>query len=129
MNDEKYMIQECFKLGANGFMSKDCTVDELKCAIEIVNDGGTYMSDNIAKILRTKKTDTNDVFELASPITARELEILTLICDGLTCKEIGDKLFLSTRTVETHKKSIMTKFDAHTTGKLVSQAIKHKIIL
>ncbi len=128
MNDEKYIIQECMKHGANGFMPKDCTVDELEEAVEVVLDGGTYLGEKITKILATKKTATNDVFELATDITKRELEILSNICDGLTCKEIADKLYLSTRTVETHKKSIMAKFDAHTTGKLVSLAIKHKFV-
>jgi DNA-binding NarL/FixJ family response regulator len=128
MNDEKYMIQECLKLGASGFMPKDCTVEELQEAVDVVLDGGTYLGEKIAKILATKRTADNDIFELTTDITKRELEILSNICDGLTCKEIADKLYLSTRTVETHKKSIMAKFDAHTTGKLVSLAIKHKFV-
>jgi DNA-binding NarL/FixJ family response regulator len=128
MNDEKYIIQECMKLGASGFMPKDCNVGELSEAIDVVLDGGTYLGEKIAKILATKKTADNDVFELTTDITKRELEILENLCDGLTCKEIADKLYLSARTVETHKKSIMAKFDAHTTGKLVSLAFKHKFV-
>jgi DNA-binding NarL/FixJ family response regulator len=128
MNDEKYIIQECMKLGASGFMPKDCNVEELSEAIDVVIDGGTYLGEKIAKILATKKTVDNDVFELTTDITKRELEILENLCDGLTCKDIADKLYLSIRTVETHKKSIMAKFDAHTTGKLVSLAFKHKFV-
>jgi DNA-binding NarL/FixJ family response regulator len=128
MNDEKYIIQECMKLGASGFMPKDCTVVELSEAIDVVLDGGTYLGEKIAKILATKKTIDNDIFELTTDITKRELEILENLCEGLTCKEIADKLYLSARTVETHKKSIMAKFDAHTTGKLVSLAFKHKFV-
>ena len=128
MNDEKYIIQECIKLGASGFIPKDCNADELYEAVEVVLDGGTYLGEKIIKILATKKTETNNVFELTASVTKRELQILGHICEGLTCKEIGDKLFLSTRTVETHKKSIMSKFDAHTLGRLVSLAIKHKFV-
>jgi DNA-binding NarL/FixJ family response regulator len=128
MNDEKYIIQECMKLGASGFMPKDCTVDELQEAVDVVLDGGTYLGEKIAKILATKKSTNNNIFELTSDITKRELEILENLCEGLTCKDIADKLFLSVRTVETHKKSIMAKFDAHTTGKLVSLAFKHKFV-
>ncbi len=128
MNDEKYIIQECMKLGARGFMPKDCTVVELQEAVDVVLDGGTYLGEKITKILATKKTDGNNFFELVNNITKREHEILENLCEGLTCKEIADKLFLSARTVETHKKSIMAKFDAHTTGKLVSLAIKHKFV-
>jgi DNA-binding NarL/FixJ family response regulator len=128
MNDEKYIIQECMKLGASGFMPKDCTVEELNEALDVVLDGGTYLGEKIIKILATKKTDDNNVFELTSDITKREQEILENLCDGFTCKEIADKLFLSARTVETHKKSIMAKFDAHTTGKLISLAIKYKFV-
>jgi DNA-binding NarL/FixJ family response regulator len=128
MNDEKYIIQECMKLGASGFMPKDCNVEELSEAIDVVLDGGTYLGEKIIKILATKKTNDNNVFELTSDITRREQEILENLCDGFTCKEIADKLFLSARTVETHKKSIMAKFDAHTTGKLISLAIKYKFV-
>jgi DNA-binding NarL/FixJ family response regulator len=128
MNDEKYIIQECMKLGASGFMPKDCTIEELHEALDVVLDGGTYLGEKIIKILATKKTDDNNVFELTSDITKREQEILENLCDGHTCKEIADKLFLSARTVETHKKSIMAKFDAHTTGKLISLAIKYKFV-
>jgi DNA-binding NarL/FixJ family response regulator len=128
MNDEKYIIQECMKLGASGFMPKDCTVAELSEAIDVVLDGGTYLAEKITKVLATKKTVDNDIFELTSGITKREQEILENLCDGFTCKEIADKLFLSARTVETHKKSIMAKFDAHTTGKLISLAIKYKFV-
>jgi DNA-binding NarL/FixJ family response regulator len=128
MNDEKYIIQECMKLGASGFMPKDCAVEELHEALDVVLDGGTYLGEKIIKILATKKTASNDIFELASDITKREQEILENLCDGFTCKEIADKLFLSARTVETHKKSIMAKFDAHTTGKLISLAIKYKFV-
>jgi DNA-binding NarL/FixJ family response regulator len=128
MNDEKYIIQDCIKKGADAYLPKDCTMENLQEAIEMVLEGGTYIEDSIQKILATKKRDDNDVFELVAPITKRELEILTEISNGLTCKDIGEKLFLSTRTVETHKKSIMAKFDAHTIGKLVSLAYKHKFV-
>ncbi len=128
MNDEKYIIQECMKLGAKGFLPKDCNLDEMAEAIEVIMDGGTYLGERINKILTARKTDANQVFELPMPLTKREQEILADICDGRTCKEIANKLYLSTRTVETHKKSIMTKFDVHTTGKLVSKAIKYKFV-
>jgi DNA-binding NarL/FixJ family response regulator len=128
MNDEKYIIQECLKLGASGFLHKDCSLDSVTEAIEVVMDGGTYISPKIKEILAARKTETNDVFELVAPITKRELEVLENICEGLTCKEIAEKIYLSTRTVETHKKSIMYKFDVHTTGKLVAMAIKHKFV-
>jgi DNA-binding NarL/FixJ family response regulator len=128
MNDEKYIIQECMKIGANGFLPKDCSIQTMQEAIDVVMDGGTYLAEHIQKILVSKKSEQNDFFELIAPITKRELEILEQICEGLTCKEIADLLYLSTRTVETHKKSIMYKFDAHTTGKLVSLAIKFKFV-
>jgi len=128
MNDEKYIIRECMNLGANGFLAKDCNIAELNEAIDVVMDGGTYLGEKISIILDTKKTGNDKFFELVSPVTKRELQILEFICDGMTCKEIADRLYLSTRTVEAHKKSIMAKFDAHTTGKLVSLAVKHKYV-
>jgi DNA-binding CsgD family transcriptional regulator len=71
---------------------------------------------------------TVNKFRLLEPLTLKEKEVLREICDGLSPREISDKLFLSTRTVETHKNNIMQKFEVKSVSKLIVLAIKHKVI-
>jgi DNA-binding NarL/FixJ family response regulator len=75
----------------------------------------------------TKKTIEKD-YQLTEPLTERELEILALLCEGLSPREIADKIYLSPRTVETHKKNIMQKMEVNSIGKLISVALKNKLI-
>jgi two-component system response regulator NreC len=65
---------------------------------------------------------------LTEPLTEKEYEVLKLVCDGLSSKEIGEKLFISSRTVETRKNNLMQKFNVQTTGKLIAIAIKNKLV-
>jgi DNA-binding NarL/FixJ family response regulator len=129
MNDEKAIIEETFKKGAQGYLHKNCTTAELKNAIESVLQGGLFMSEEIKKIVvGLKQPTTTGSLVLSEPLTDKEFEVLQLICEGLSSKEIGEKLFLSPRTVETRKQSLMDKFDVRTTGKLIAYAIKNKIV-
>ncbi len=129
MLEERSVIEECVASGASGYLHKDSTKEELASAISTGINGGTYFSEEANKIRmgqRNKSQLTN--VELLEPLTERELEILGKICDGLTSKEIGEQLFVSHRTVETHKKNLMQKFNVNTTGKLISIALKNRIV-
>ena len=75
----------------------------------------------------SKKTIEKD-YQLTEPLTERELEILALLCEGLSPREIADKIYLSPRTVETHKKNIMQKMEVNSIGKLISVALKNNLI-
>ncbi|MFY7964278.1 MAG: response regulator [Chitinophagaceae bacterium] len=127
MNNEKTLIDDCIENGANGYLNKDCTEAELEEAI--FTNEAVYLSKEVLKNLSgySKKID-NKSFKLQGALTERELDILSLLCDGLSPKEIADKIFLSPRTVETHKKNIMEKFDVTSIGKLISIALKNSII-
>lgn len=127
MNNEKAIIDDCITKGALGYLSKDCTIDELKEAI--LNTSEVYFSKDVLKHLSGYgKTREDQQFLLNEPLTEREVEVLTLLCDGLSPKEIANKIHLSPRTVETHKTAIMQKFDVNSVGKLISVAIKNKIV-
>ncbi|MCB9195805.1 MAG: response regulator transcription factor [Flavobacteriales bacterium] len=129
MLEEKSIIQECIELGASGYLHKDSSAKEIEQAITVALEDGTYFSQETNKILSGQRnSSSNTPLELTEPLTERELEILKEICDGLTSKEIGDKLFVSHRTVETHKKNLMQKFNVNTTGKLISLAIKNRLV-
>lgn len=129
MLDEKSVIEESIKKGASGYLHKDCNAEELQEAILAVLNGKIYFSQRAQKsLVGQRKSMASENLKLIGPITERELEVLKLICDGLSSKEIGEKLFVSHRTVETHKNNVMQKFGVNTTGKLISLAIKNKIV-
>ncbi len=127
MNNEKEIIDDCINNGANGYLNKDCTETELYEAITTKEE--IYFSlDVLKKLSGYQKTNNIHKLNLQEPLTDRELEILALFCEGLSPKEIGEKIYLSPRTVETHKKNIMHKMDVNSIGKLISVALKNKLV-
>ncbi|MGZ3884458.1 MAG: DNA-binding response regulator, partial [Bacteroidia bacterium] len=122
------VIESCIKKGAKGYLHKNCTPDELKTSIEKVMSGQVFLSEETQKILLGLKAVPSAVNTLAEPLTDKEIEVLVLVCEGLTSREIGERLFISPRTVETRKNNLMQKFGVQSTGKLVAAALKSKII-
>jgi len=129
-NDEDTVLK-VIKAGARGFLSKESEKTELIQAIYTLRNGHDYFSKSITNLLLNKYIDklknddnTADIRNLSS----REVEILKLWGSSLTNKEIADKLFLSVRTVETHKNNIMQKLNLKTAVDMVKFAIKNNII-
>lgn len=119
--------------GALGYLPKDAMRDELVSAIEQVHHGQEYLSKNIPNTILMKFINKNSDGSLKddnklSLLTKRELEILKHIAEGMHYKEIGDKLYISARTVETHKNNIMQKLALNSTIELVKYAIKNRVI-
>jgi two-component system, NarL family, response regulator DegU len=125
MLNEKAIIQDCIDKGANGYLNKDCKVDELNEAITSVE---IYYSKEVLRELSGTNKSKIDSYHLNEPLSEREKEVLKLFCDGLSPKEIADKIFLSPRTVETHKCNIMNKLNVNSVGKLISVALKNKLV-
>jgi len=107
--------------GASGYILKNATKEELLKAITIVMSGKNYLSAEAALSLK----EQDDKIPL---ITRREKEVLQLIAEGLTNTEIAEKLFISVATVNTHRKSLLEKFDAKNTAILISKAAKQGLI-
>lgn len=131
-NDEN-IIFNCIKAGTKGFLSKESTYDELIQAIYTIRNGHDYFSKSISDIIvkdyLKKINDKNFEKEKDLQIlTQRELEVLTLWGKGYSNQEIADKLFISVRTVETHKNHIMQKLNFKTVIDLVKFAIRNNII-
>jgi DNA-binding NarL/FixJ family response regulator len=129
-NDEDTVLK-VIKAGARGFLSRDSEKSELMEAIFTLRNGHDYFSKTITTLLLHKYIDklknddsTGDIRNLSS----REIEILKLWGGSMTNKEIADKLFLSVRTVETHKNNIMQKLNLKTAVDMVKFAIKNNII-
>jgi DNA-binding NarL/FixJ family response regulator len=110
-------------LGVKGFILKDIDSDELIDAIRKVNNGGSYFSQELLLQLIKNKPSGDQV-----DLTRREKEVLELICLGLSNQEISDKLFISQRTVERHRSSLLSKTDSKNSVSLVVYAIKSGLV-
>ncbi len=119
--NQQSFIQRMLDNGASGYVLKNATQDELMEAIELVAKGKTYLSDEVAQVLR--KQDDADIV-----LTRREKEVLELIAGGMTNNEIGEKLFISPSTVDTHRKNLLAKFEAKNTASLIHIASRMQFI-
>ncbi|MCS6823741.1 MAG: response regulator transcription factor [Cytophagaceae bacterium] len=126
MHEEPTYVIKAVKSGADGYMLKNVEFNELKNAIYSVVAGKKVFNENITKIIAENlhAAEENENTQL----TSREEEILREIAKGLTMKEIAEKLFISSRTVETHRTNIMRKMGVHNTAELIKKAIELKLI-
>lgn len=126
-SDEEY-FQKMVDAGVCGFLLKNSEFSEVKKAITSVVQGNNYFTEEILYRLvnrfKTKPAQTEPPVTLSD----RELEVLLLICKGLSNQEIADQLFISKRTVDHHRASLLTKTDTRNAASLVIYAIKHKMI-
>ena len=121
MYKDPLMAKKALQSGASGYILKDNAFADLLYGISTVSSGGIFISPSVSKSF----VKASDVEKRESQIlTLRESEVLILIASGLTNKQIAHKLFISVKTVETHRKNIMQKLDVHTIADLVKYTIK-----
>jgi len=126
--DDEYVLQ-ALQSGASGYVLKDVAVEELVTAIRAVNNEQYYLSPSISRTVidaYLRKTEKGGK-EPSELLTAREREIVQLIAEGYTNKEIAAKLFISVKTVDAHRSHIMEKLDIHDVALLVKYAIRKGI--
>ncbi len=129
---DENIIVETIKNGAGGFLNKDVSGKEFIDAIMLVAEGECYFGQRISGIIY--KSYINKIQHPGAPadtlqkLSEREKEIVNLLSEGLSFKEIGDRLFISPRTVENHKTNILEKLGLKNTIELVKYAIKQGII-
>ncbi|HRE51226.1 MAG TPA: response regulator transcription factor [Flavitalea sp.] len=119
--NQQPVIRNMMDNGASGYILKNATKEELLTAITTVRMGNTFLSLEVAQSLRETGNE-------APIITRREKEVLQLIAEGLTNAEIAAQLFISIPTVNTHRKSLIEKFEAANTAVLISKAIRSGIL-
>lgn len=125
MHNEQGLINEVLALGANGYVLKNTDRLELLTAIRKIAVGQSYFSSEVTlNLLNKKKATQQPDSENAIEITSREKEILTLIVQGNSNKEIGNKLFISHRTVDTHRTNLMKKLKVKNIAGLIRFAIE-----
>jgi DNA-binding NarL/FixJ family response regulator len=129
--NEEYVLQT-LKAGASGYLVKKAAPAELISAINAINKGNSFLSPSISRMVideyirRSKKISEGE--EGFEQLTVREREVLQLIAEGRKTREIAELLYISIKTVETHKAHIMDKLDIHSTAELTRYAIRKGII-
>jgi two-component system response regulator NreC len=132
MYDNEEYVYQILKSGAGGYMLKNSGRDELAAAIRAVARGDRFFSPRVSEIVMEaylRKSEARDDLPLNDddlPLTKREREILQYIADGFNNSQIAEKLFISARTVETHRTNIMQKLDIHDAANLVRFALSKK---
>jgi DNA-binding NarL/FixJ family response regulator len=126
------MFDEAMELGTNGYVLKDCAVNDIVECIHKVNDGNYYISPTISNFVVTRR-ERMKKFDNENPtienLTRAELNILRMIADGLTSKDIADELFISFKTVENHRSNISNKLGLKGSHSLLKFALKNKSTL
>lgn len=128
---DRKMIAYLMELGANSYLLKDSDPKELEEAIKAVYNEGHYFTNKVSQAMLTglkghfrKRPNLNGNITLSQ----REVEVLELICLGDTAKEIADKLFISVRTAEGHRRRLIEKLGVKNTASLITKAIKEKLV-
>jgi DNA-binding NarL/FixJ family response regulator len=122
-------IVNALRAGITSYVKKDCSMDEVIEAIDETSKGGTFFCGQILGAIKAENIDISDL-ELAEAtcdpilLSQREIEVLTHISEGKTNVQIAEKLFLSSHTVNTHRKNIMQKLGVKNTASMVMYAVK-----
>ena len=130
MHDSREYIGKLLKSGAHGYVLKNTRKEELKIAIETVMNGNSYYSPEVTQrvmeSLQGKKRQRNGLGQVV--LTDREKDVLKLIAQEFTTKEIGEKLYISHHTVESHRKNLISKLQVRGTTGLVVYAIQSGLV-
>ncbi len=126
MHSDRQYIKEVLEAGVYGYLFKNCTYDELIKAINTVYNGKKYLSDKITEVLIQDYLEKEE--DNHPELSERESEILKLLAEGKSTREISEILFISVKTVGTHKQHILEKLNLRTTADLVKYAIKKGIV-
>ncbi|MFT7600905.1 MAG: DNA-binding NarL/FixJ family response regulator [Acidimicrobiales bacterium] len=128
MHADQDVLAEAIRAGANGYLVKDCSTDEIASAIETVAGGETALSPRLAASMLAEVRRQGDSAEADRIITKREEEVLQLIADGCSTPEVAEQLYISQKTVKNHLASIYQKLDARDRTQAVLAAVRMGIV-
>lgn len=131
MHDSLALISDLIEIGVHSYLLKSAEPEEVQKAIVSVLNNDFYYNQLVARALHQKVKHggvSKPFFNDKSQLTKREIEILELICQELTMKQIGEKLFISEQTIHTHRKNLMRKTDCKNAVGLVKFAIQNQIV-
>ena len=127
MHSDRQYVDGMLRAGVSGYLLKDCAADELIQCIRFVLSGRICLSPGITGFLVNEylQPAKDQVLADSTELSAREREVLQLIAEGRSTKDIAVSLYISVKTVETHRKNIMEKANLHTVADLTKYAIRH----
>jgi len=126
-DDAKQNIRQTIRYGIKGFLTKKCREDELHNAIQTILKGGKFFCDRVLNIIMADLEEQDDTSKAFEQLTEREREIVLLVADGLTTKQIAEKLFLSPHTVSTHRKNALKKLKVSSVPELIKFVIHEEL--
>ena len=129
MHADTEYVRSAFEAGASAYVLKRSAVDELEQAMQAVMAGRSYITPLVTReVLDVFLSTTADTLTRTRTLTTRQREVLQLLAEGRTAKEIGATLNISSRTVEFHKSQVLTQLNLQTTADLVKYALTHGIV-
>ena len=128
MYSDLQLVEEAFRTGASGYVLKVGDTEELIKAIHCISRGGTYVSPLLGDLISTLLTAGPQESARESALTSRQLEVLRLLAEGRTMKEIGQLLNITARTIESHKYEIMRNLGLKTTAELIRYAMRINLV-
>lgn len=126
MYDQQSYFKRMMQYGARGYLLKNDPIDEILTAINTVMEGQRYISEKLRDQLSSIEFLTGSKQDVE--ISARELDVLKLISEGMTDTEMAEKLFISSHTVNSHRKNLLSKFNAKNSAVLVKKALEKGLI-
>ena len=130
MYTESSYLERCLEIGCRGYLLKQSDTQEIIEAIHQVHAGEVYIGGGASRHFLKRSLTQNGISPTMgkSRLSKREIEVLCLIAEGLASKDIADKLFISVRTVDTHRSNILHKLELSNTAQLVRFAIKNRLV-
>lgn len=126
-------IKKFFDKGIRSYFGRDTSSEEFLYGLSQVEEGQIFVSDDAKSALLNFMCNIDEEdekkYNLAEDLTAREKDVLLLICEGLRSKEIAEKLFISAHTVESHRRNMMLKFNLNSSSKLMKFALENKLVV
>ncbi|QZY52961.1 response regulator [Leucobacter tenebrionis] len=130
--DDDQLVLDALRAGARGYLLKDVTLEQLTRAVETLASGGTLIApsvtDRLLRTLRSGPAPADAQAPPVDPLTERELEVLRLMAEGYSNREISDALFLAEGTVKNHVSAILTKLDARDRTRAVLRALREGVL-
>lgn len=122
------LVKDMLEAGAHGFVEKSAQLKEFLTGLNIVSEGGTFFGPTIAEMIRSIVANPSSVQHSKDFLTAREREVLQLIAEGFSTKEIAQKLGLSVKTVDNHRTNMMRKLDLHNVASITRYAMQNGLM-
>ncbi|MBC2605182.1 response regulator [Pelagicoccus albus] len=122
------IVKDMLEAGAHGFVEKTANLREFISGLGIVAEGGTFFGPNVAELIRSVVANPGNVQRSKDTLTEREREVLQMIAEGHSTKEIAGKLGLSIKTIDNHRTNMMRKLDLHNVASITRYAMQNGLI-